>query len=54
MMTSVFLMSAMAQLGVRPSEQRLITLRSSIEATRTRNRGCTASPCSQFHSTPAE
>ena len=55
MMMSVRLMSRIANSGVSPSEQRLVdACAPSIEAIRTRKRGCCASPWSQFHSKPAE
>ncbi len=51
---SVLRMSRIAHCGVRPSEQRLCTIFPSIEATRTLKRGSSFSPCSRFHSRPAE
>ena len=53
-MMSVRLMSWIAHSGFKPNEQRLVTVAPSIEAMRTRKRGFKVSPCSMFHSTPAE
>src|SRR6185312_16704964 len=51
-MISAFLMSLSAPSGVSPQAQMDFTLRPSMEAVRTLNRGFTGSPCSQFDTTP--